>query len=171
MADDTQTNRAEWIRTMVDEHEGPLVRYATRIIGELDAARDVVQVTFIRLCREEPPPDRPKEWLFTVCRNKALDILRREKRMNTFACEKMNEFEAPTARPSAAIEKRETAGDVRTALDALPVNQQEVIRLKFECGMSYQEISRITSLSVTNVGFLIHTALKNIRRTLVVERG
>jgi RNA polymerase sigma factor (sigma-70 family) len=160
MADDTKTSKAEWIRTMVDE-----------IIGDLDAARDVVQETFIRLCREEPPPDRPKEWLFTVCRNKALDVLRREKRMNTFACEKMNEFEASTARPSAAIEKRETAEDVRTALDALPENQQEVIRLKFECGMSYQEISRITSLSVSNVGFLIHTAMKNIRQRLVPANG
>jgi RNA polymerase sigma-70 factor (ECF subfamily) len=48
-------------------------------------------------------------------------------------------------------------------LNTLPANQQEVIRLKFQGDLSYLEISRITSLSVSNVGFLIHTGLKTIR--------
>jgi RNA polymerase sigma-70 factor (ECF subfamily) len=45
----------------------------------------------------------------------------------------------------------------------LPKNQQEVIRLKFQHGLSYKEISTVTNLSVTNVGFLIHTGLKVLR--------
>ena len=48
----------------------------------------------------------------------------------------------------------------------LPDNQQECIRLKFQHGMSYKQISQITSLTVTNVGFLIHTGLKSVRREL-----
>jgi len=54
-------------------------------------------------------------------------------------------------------------------LDSLPLNQQEVVRLKFQNDLSYQEISRITKLSVSNVGFLIHTAIKTIRRKLKAE--
>jgi RNA polymerase sigma-70 factor (ECF subfamily) len=49
-------------------------------------------------------------------------------------------------------------------IDRLPHNQQEVIRLKFQNGFSYKEISRITQLSVSNVGFLIHTAIKALQR-------
>jgi len=54
-------------------------------------------------------------------------------------------------------------------LAALPLNQREVVRLKFQNGLSYQEISRVTSLTVTNVGFLLHTALKTIRHQLQAE--
>jgi RNA polymerase sigma factor (sigma-70 family) len=51
----------------------------------------------------------------------------------------------------------------------LPHNQQEVVRLKFQNGFSYQEISRITSLSVGNVGFILHTALKALRSELAAQ--
>ena len=49
-------------------------------------------------------------------------------------------------------------------LEQLPGNQQEVIRLKFQNGLSYREISGITGLSVSNVGVLIHYGLKAIRQ-------
>ena len=45
----------------------------------------------------------------------------------------------------------------------LPNNQQEVVRLKFQNGMSYKEIAAVTELSVSNVGFLLHTALDTLR--------
>jgi RNA polymerase sigma-70 factor (ECF subfamily) len=51
----------------------------------------------------------------------------------------------------------------------LPSNQQEVFRLKFQNGLRYQEISRVTKQSVSNVGFLLHTAMKTIRRQLRIE--
>ena len=51
-------------------------------------------------------------------------------------------------------------------LDALPPNQREVIRLKFQNGFSYQEISRISGHSVGNVGYLIHVGLKTLRGQL-----
>jgi RNA polymerase sigma-70 factor (ECF subfamily) len=54
-------------------------------------------------------------------------------------------------------------------LDRLPKNQREVVYLKFQCDLSYKEISEVTKLSVTNVGFLMHTALKNLRKELLSE--
>ena len=36
---------------LLERYERPLVRYACSILGDLEAARDVVQDTFIRLCR------------------------------------------------------------------------------------------------------------------------
>ena len=69
--------------------------------------------------------------------------------------------------PAEALETRESAAQVLRALDNLPPSQREVIRLKFQNGFSYREISRISGHSVSNVGFLIHTGLKTIRRRLV----
>ena len=71
--------------------------------------------------------------------------------------------------PSAVAERRETTGRVVRQLETLSNNQQEVIRLRFQNGMSYKEISRITGHSVSNVGFLIHTAIKNLRQRLLTE--
>ena len=74
-------------------------------------------------------------------------------------------FETAFAKFAEAFERR---ADV--VLDRLPPNQQEVVRLKFQNGFSYKEIARITELSVTNVGFLIHTAVTNLRREFAAQR-
>lgn len=66
--------------------------------------------------------------------------------------------------PAASAERKETAGRLLDLLTLLPPNQREVVRLKFQNGLSYQEISGITGLSVGNVGFLLHTALKTLRQ-------
>ena len=52
------------------------------------------------------------------------------------------------------------------ALARLSENQREVILLKFEQGLSYEEISEVTGLSSGNVGFLLHTGLKRLRTFL-----
>jgi RNA polymerase sigma-70 factor (ECF subfamily) len=48
-------------------------------------------------------------------------------------------------------------------LQRLTPNQREVVVLKFQQGLSYEEISRVTGLSNGNVGFLLHNALKRLR--------
>lgn len=65
--------------------------------------------------------------------------------------------------PSQVLERKESADHVRELLESLSENQREVLRLKFQAGMSYREISEVTGLSESNVGFLIHTAVKNLR--------
>ena len=79
---DEYSDRMEWMRSALAEHEGPLLRYAVRLTGNLERARDVVQDTFLRLCREHPERlnSHLPAWLFTVCRNRALDLLRKEGR-------------------------------------------------------------------------------------------
>ncbi len=160
-----------WVRTALDRYEGPLIRYAARITGDLEQARDVVQDTFLRLCKAERArlENHVGEWLFTVCRNRALDVVRKERRMSqlTEAQETLCASSDPS--PSAVAERRETAGRVVRQLETLSNNQQEVNRLRIQNGMSYKEISRITGHSVSNVGFLIHTAVKNIRQRLLTE--
>ena len=68
--------------------------------------------------------------------------------------------------PVVMLEHQQAVKNVLRQLGNLPRNQQEVIRLKFIEEFSYEEISQITGLSVTNVGFLIHSGLKTIRLEL-----
>ena len=68
----------DWIRAALSRYEGELTRYAQRLTGNLERAREVVQETFLRLCREDSAKidGHLCEWLFTVCRNQALDVRR-----------------------------------------------------------------------------------------------
>ena len=143
----------------VARHQAPLLRYAARLTGDADRARDIVQDTFVKLMAQPPGAvdGHLAEWLFTVCRHRALDVLRKEGRMKS-----LDSLPAG-ALPAATLERAETHDTLLRLLVLLPANQQEVVRLKFQNGFSYQEISRITALSVSNVGFLLHTALSRLR--------
>ena len=65
-----------WIQDAIEKHEGSLLRYAQHFVHDLETARDVVQDTFLQLCRkpDEELRSRVAPWLFTVCRNRAIDI-------------------------------------------------------------------------------------------------
>ena len=71
------------------------------------------------------------------------------------------------AAPNFAAEHNEMGERLSTQLQLLPPNQQEVIRLKFQHGLSYKEISAVTGLSVSNVGYLLHVAIKRLRELMV----
>lgn len=135
------------------------------ITGDLESARDVVQDTFVRLCAEDQArlDSHLAQWLFTVCRNRALDVQRKERRMKPLSDVEMDSQVSPEPSPAAQAERREAAGEALSLLEGLPKNQQEVLRLKFQNGLSYEEISKVMNLTVTNVGFLIHTAIKTLR--------
>ena len=156
----------------VQRHQAALLRYAARLLGDPHRAQDVVQDTFVRLLAQPPEAvsDHLAEWLFTVCRHRALDVLRKEGRMTRFAEGEVEQVSAPDPRPGRALEAAETQAALLGLIDRLPPNQQEVIRLKFQNGFSYKEISRITELSVSNVGFLIHTAVARLRREFAAKR-
>lgn len=161
-------NGHHWIAPILEQFEGRLMRYAQRITGDLERARDVVQETFVRLCREDRQEidGHLAQWLFTVCRNQALDVRRKENRMHPLS-ETLAET-CPSREPAqeAALEQHDSAARIYRLLASLPENQQEVVRLKFQGGLSYKEISAVTGLSVTYVGWLLHAALSRLREEL-----
>lgn len=165
------------IVSLMNRYERPLVRYAQSIVGELDAARDVVQDTFIKYVRgasgeasagavgdESEDARHVESWLFTVTRNGALDHLRKHSRIIPMPLPDDRRSEG--ASPDEELANRESAEWLLRLLDALTPNQREVIRLKFQNDLSYKEIADVTGLSATNVGFLLHVGLKKLRELL-----
>lgn len=166
-------NAGNWIADAMREHQAPLHRYVARLMGgDQDRAQDVVQDAFMRLCQQAEGDVRGHEveWLYTVCRNRAVDVMRKEGRMRSFAEGEVERVQTQDSRPGKALEKAETHAAVLQLIDQLPPNQQEVIRLKFQNGFSYKEISRITQHSVSNVGYLIHMAVKQLRQEVAAQK-
>ncbi|MEC9004327.1 MAG: sigma-70 family RNA polymerase sigma factor [Planctomycetota bacterium] len=156
---------ADWIRRVVECHEQPLIRYASRMLNDHERARDVVQDTFLQLCRQSQQEleGRVTAWLYTVCRNRALDIRKKESRMSHVSDPQAAAIESREPNQGDQAEQRETAHSARQLLSQLPDQQQEVIRLKLTHGLSYREIGEITGLSISNVGYLLHIGIKSIR--------
>ena len=109
-----------------------------------------------------------KAWLFSVTRNRALDLLRKDKRMSfTSDLPDLATSSPPSADVLAVVNEQQ--GQVLSALGDLPSLQQDVLRLKFQNEFTYKQIAEITGKSVSHVGVLIHdglTALRNQFRTL-----
>jgi len=158
-------SNAEFARTALLAYERKLTRYAAHLTGDPERAREVVQDTFLKLCSQKPSRIRQylAQWLYTVCRNRALDLCRKERRMTSISEALLHQQVDCRPAPEMAAEQEEQLNQVLIVLNTLPPNQQEVLRLKFQGDLSYREISRITHLSIGNVGFLIHTGLKTIR--------
>jgi RNA polymerase sigma-70 factor (ECF subfamily) len=161
-------SKEHFIEQAMADYESPLLGYASTILHDLDRARDVVQDTFIRLCQQDIPKvrDNLKSWLFTVCRNRALDLLRKDKNIQPIDEIRWQRIAGPDLPPDQQFDQDERFAQVMKYLDRLSANQREVILLKFHQGLSYQEITKITGLSSGNVGFLIHTGLKRLRELL-----
>jgi RNA polymerase sigma factor (sigma-70 family) len=164
-------NKAEWIAEVLARYEAPLLRFAARLLRDGDRARDTVQETFLQLCQQDRPAveGHLAAWLFRVCRNRALDLRRKETRMETF--EHDTDAADPNAGPSEQAASREDAGNIMKILETLPEAQQEAVYLRFQGGLSYKEIAEVTGHTVTNVGFLLHAAVKSIRARLATDNA
>ncbi len=161
-------DRRQWAEALLARYEGPLIRYATSILGDRDAARDAAQEAFVRLMRE-PDCREPEPWLFRVCRNCALDAVRKQRRIVPMDEALLSRQAGTGPEPAAALESRESAEELLALVADLPANQREVIRLRFQQSFSYREISEITDLTVSNVGVLLHTGLRTLRARLSRE--
>ncbi len=168
-----QSDNREWVRSAVDRFQGPLCRYAARLLGDVERARDVVQETFQRLCLQRPADldGRLAPWLFTVCRNRAMDVRRKERRMTTISDVRTAQRSSGQPSPSESAEHAESAGRALRFLADLPERQQEVVRLKFQEGLSYRQIGKVIGASVSNVGFIMHEALSTLRERMGAGEG
>ncbi len=146
----------------VGELRGQLVFYAMRYLNHSETAEDLVQEAFLRFGRETAITF-PKAWMYTTVRNLCLNHLRDRKQTVTFEEEIMSADTSKEETPRAALEHLQRVEVVRGWIDRLPAREQRLLRLKFEEGLSYREISRKTGLSVTNVGYILCQALRSLK--------
>lgn len=157
------------IGPVLDRYESQLIAYAARITGDTERARDIVQDVFVRFCQTDHAAlnGHIGRWLFTVCRNRALDVRRKEGRMKVLAADDVGTNLRATVPRMPSSSHSDSAANMLDVLATLPERQQEVLRLKFEGGLTYEEIAGVLGTTAGNVGVLIHTAIKTLRKQLI----
>lgn len=157
------------VRRALDQYESNLIAYTAGILnGDYERARDVVQDSLLKLYLTDPEKvrDNLKAWLFTVCRNRALDILRKDHRLDLGNEDALDGAISFHPDPAENADSQELHAKIWELVDKLRPNQREVIRLKFMHDCSYQQIADVTGLTVGNVGFIMHVAIKKLRELL-----
>jgi RNA polymerase sigma-70 factor (ECF subfamily) len=160
------------IDTLVETYQGPLLRYAMRLVRDEDRAQDIVQEVFLRYVQSPPRATESRQisnWLFRVAHNRSVDFIRKEIRMREQVQSMPDPGHSPP--PSEDAIRAETRRQLDSLMDRLSDNQRTCLVLKFQEDKSYKEISEITGLSVSNVGFLLHQAVKKMGRFLVQEEA
>jgi len=153
----------------VGRHEASLLSFAAAFLRDEATAQDVVQETFLRAARN---PQRVlkhaeqvsggRNWLLKVVRDLSVDRLRRravERRVKADVAA-ASEKVAPAA--DAALHGKEDVARIQAAIQRLEPRLRELLLLKVQERRSYREIAQITGLTVTNVGFLLHRAMKTL---------
>ena len=163
------------LRSAMSDFEIPLTKYAVSIIGDLEQARDVVQDTFLKLYKQDPEKVRQKvkSWLFTVCRNHCYDLIKRNRKTSNLEEDEISYIASSEDNPFQVIsflEGREEIDEkikiLYSLIEELPSRQREVMRLKFQANLSYKEIAETIGISTSNVGFVMHSALKKLREDM-----
>lgn len=147
------------LKELFEEEEGPLLRYAYGVLGRREVAEDLVQEAFLRLQVHWVEVNQPKPWLYRCVKNLALNYRRDHRRESDG---EVPEQADDSRSPDGELSKYEAAGAVRLLLAELPEVERSLIRLKYQEGLAYAEISERTGLSVGNVGYKLHHLLKSL---------
>ncbi len=157
--------------------EAPLLAYALRLLKVPAMAEDVVQEAFIRLHAEFETVLDPRRWLYRTVHNLALNQLRRDRKVVPLhaptddAPNAELDLTDPQPWPDEDLARLESAGLVRLSVNTLDERSRELVRLKFNDGLSYKDISARTGLTVGHVGYLLHHALKALEAELTKNGG
>jgi RNA polymerase sigma-70 factor, ECF subfamily len=133
-------------------------RVLTGQLGDLARADDVAQETFLALYHSPPQPDPERSLLAWLCRvafNRALNLLRSERRSQLRA-ERVGDI-TPAPDPEQLVLRREEQRAVHVALAALPERQQQLLLLR-NAGLSYTEIAQTLDIAPGSIGTLLARA-------------
>ncbi|MBI3986579.1 MAG: sigma-70 family RNA polymerase sigma factor [Lentisphaerae bacterium] len=162
------------MEAIVAAHEQALLRYAMGLLNNVHAAQDAVQNAFIKLFKTWKPGLKPtpalRAWLYRVTHNEAVDHIRHESRLKILH---WNQAKDPAVSlpvsDNPGEEKTEQMERVLTQLARLALPERQVVLLRLQEGLSYEEIARVTGRTEGNVGCLLHQAVRRLSRLL--KRG
>lgn len=141
----------------------PLLRYARRIVGE-DAAYDVLQDVFLKLWETRDTltvTASLKALLYTMTRNRALNLRRQAARLDADA-----PVEAPAAPAPTALDAADLKRHLHRWIEQLPERRAEAFVLSRYHGLTHHEIAGIMGVSKRTVDTHILLALRHLRERL-----
>ncbi len=141
--------------------------YCYRLLRHPQNAEDAAQETFVKIHRSLGTLENAaslQAWIFSIARNEAYTILRRQRPMDELDEENENVWDEEN--PLEKVVQKEKAGIVQHCLGLLKPNYRELLILREYEQFSYGEISRITGASESAVKSGLFKARRSMRKKL-----
>jgi RNA polymerase sigma-70 factor (ECF subfamily) len=153
---------------LVERYHRPLFRVAVRLLGNRDAAQDIVQITFLKAYTALATCDRKRRffsWIYRILVNECLNALRA--RRPTQGLDETMAAPGPAADP---VDVSETRRRVRKALLQLPDAQRDVILLRHFAEMRYEQMAAALGVPEKTVKSRLFSARQRLCELLAAER-
>ncbi len=164
---------ADAVRAIYRTYAGAVHTVAASVVGDGELAADVVQQTFVKAWRAAASFDRNRDlapWLYSIARRTAIDVLRAESRPTRGG----HAPEVEVAVTPLSFERAWEVYEVRRAIDDLPDEEREVIRLSHLEGLTHAEIAERLDVppgTVKSRSFRAHRRLAAALRHLLPSPG
>ena len=162
-------------RELVRRYQRPLYGVVSRIVSDRGVAEELVQDTFVKAFMALDTYDRQRKfstWLFRIGHNVTVDYVRR-RRIETVSLDDPAEGGEPreatvtrTPSPDRLAEHAELAAALEAALAEIRVDYRELVILRYQEGLTYEEIASVTDQTAGTVKSSLHRARKELARRL-----
>lgn len=159
---------------LVRRHQAGVFSFLCRMTGDADEAADVAQEVFLKSfsnLEQFSAAFRFKTWLYRIAANAAVDRRRRRRRAlglcsQPEASQEGPELHSREPRPDEILEARETRERLESAIGRMPASYREVLLLRFQGEMPYEEIASVTGHPIGTVKNRIFRAREILKRAL-----
>jgi RNA polymerase sigma-70 factor (ECF subfamily) len=164
-----QGGEQEFFDLVIDRYREKLFFYVKSFVKNEEETKDVLQNIFIKALKNISSFDCGRKfssWIYRIAHNEAINWVTRKK--DTISIEDLNEFEGNFLASNdfdVLVEKwfhLELKDLMKEAIDKLPENYAEVIKMYYFEEKSYKEISEILKKPINSIGTLISRAKKSL---------
>ncbi len=163
-------------REIVLRYQRPVYGLIVRIVKDQGRAEELAQDTFVKAFRALHTYDMQRKfsaWLLTIAHHVAIDEVRKGA-VKTDSLDEMTQdgprpreiIDLNAATPAAIAERAELAVALQTAIGRLRSEYREVVNLRYERDLDYDEIAEITGLPMGTVKSSLHRARKELAEHL-----
>ena len=162
-------------------YQRPIISLIARMTGDWALAEDLAQETFVKAFRSLAAFDttrRLSSWLFRIAHNTAIDAMRRSRPLQGAPPAALDARHATSAgapdepaTPPAAdpVERRELGRALEAALAELRPDQRAAIVMRYEGGLSFDEIGTVLGVPDVTARSHVHRARKELARLLTAS--
>ena len=152
---------------LIEQYQHRLLRYLVYLSGNRELAEDLFQETWIRVLERGHQYDGKHEfstWLYAVARNLTIDYLRKKSPVSLDGLAENEEhvpLEPADPRPAAwqVVQQQEQAERISAALLSIPAEYRETVVLRFQEGLSLDEIATVTGAPLGTVKSRLYRSL------------
>jgi RNA polymerase sigma factor (sigma-70 family) len=142
------------VRSVYREYVRLVHAVASRVLNDRTLAEEATQQTFVQAWRAAASFDPRRElapWLVTIARRVAIDVHRREARRAHDSVDALSVTDPALVTDAPSAEQIYDVWEVRQAVDALPEDEREIVRLQHLEGLTHQDIATRLAMPVGTV--------------------